>query len=96
MTLTFLISKIRKKSGPKAGVVEAEAVAEGEEARLCENSAGVAAAQRAAVAGGDRPLEGAGAILCASRRGIAFSLRAIAAKCAGYGRSQPLLVRRGK
>jgi hypothetical protein len=43
----------RKKSGPKAGVVVAEAVAavaEGEEARVCENSAGLAAA----VAAGDR------------------------------------------
>jgi len=57
MTLTFLISTIRKKSGPRAGVVEVEAVAavaEGEEVRLCESSAEVAAAQRAAVTAGDR------------------------------------------
>jgi hypothetical protein len=58
MTLTYLISKIRKKSGPRVGVVQAEAVAavaEGEEGCLCENSensAGVAAARRAAVAAG--------------------------------------------
>ena len=57
MTLMFLISTIRKKRSPRAGVVEAEAVtavAEGEEVRLSENSAAVAAAQSGAVAGSDR------------------------------------------